>query len=113
MIVIVTVFEAAGLTLSEKTESMLLRTPDRAPRTSPLVIEAAGQRHRQTTQVVYLGGIVDAIADFTPDIKLWVRLAWACGSRFKQERYDMEAAPFHSESARAKGRGDEDPAVRV
>ena len=45
MAVIVTVFEAAGLTVSErKTESMLLRTPGQAPRTSSLVIEAAGQR---------------------------------------------------------------------
>ena len=45
MTVIVTVFEAAGLTVSEeKTETMLLRTPDQAHRTSPLVIEAAGQR---------------------------------------------------------------------
>ena len=45
MTVIVTVFEAVGLTVSEiKTETMLPRTPDQAPRTSPLVIEAAGQR---------------------------------------------------------------------
>ena len=44
--VIVTIFEAAGLTVSEKkTETMLLRTPDQPPRTSPLVIEAAGQRY--------------------------------------------------------------------
>ena len=45
MTVIVTVFEAAGLTVSaKKTETMMLRTPDQALRTSPLVIEAAGQR---------------------------------------------------------------------
>ena len=50
MTVIVTVFEAAGLTVSEKTETMRLRTPDQSPGTSPLVIEAAGQRYRQTTQ---------------------------------------------------------------
>ena len=46
MTVVVTVFEAAGLTVTEKTETMPLRTPDQAPRTSPLVIEAAGQRYR-------------------------------------------------------------------
>ena len=51
MTVIVTPFEAAGLTVSEKkTETMLLRTPDQAPCTSPLVTEAAGQKYRQTTQ---------------------------------------------------------------
>ena len=48
--VIVKVFEAAGLTVSEKTETMLLRTPDQAFYTSPLVTEAAGQKYRQTTQ---------------------------------------------------------------
>ena len=46
MTVIVTVFEAAGLTVSEKAETMLLRTPDQVPCTSPLVIEAGGQSCR-------------------------------------------------------------------
>ena len=69
MTVIVTVFEAAGLTVSEKTETMLLRTPDQAPCTSPLVIDAAGQRYRQTTQFSYLGGLIDASADIMPEIK--------------------------------------------
>ena len=34
MTVIMTVFEAAGLTVSDKTETMLLRTRDQAPTTS-------------------------------------------------------------------------------
>ena len=43
--VIVAVFEAAGLTVSErKTETMLLRTPGQTSLAPPLVIEAAGQR---------------------------------------------------------------------
>ena len=68
MTVIVTVFEAAGLTVSEKeTETMLLRTPNQAIRTSPLVVEAAGQRYMQTMQFLYLGGLVDASADIMPD----------------------------------------------
>ena len=46
MTVIVTVFEAADLNVSEKkTETMLLGTPNKAIRTSPLVVEAAGQRY--------------------------------------------------------------------
>ena len=46
MTVIVTALEAAGPTVSEKkTATMLLRTPDQAPRTSSLAIEAAGQRY--------------------------------------------------------------------
>ena len=61
MTVIVTVFEAAGLTVSEKkTETMLLRTPNQATRTSPLVVGAAGQRYMQTMQLLYLGGLVVA-----------------------------------------------------
>ena len=94
MTVIVTVFEAAGLTMSEKTETMLLRTPDRAPCTSPLVIEAAVERYRRTTQFLYLGGLIDASADIMPEIKRRVRLAWACYSRFTRELCNMEAAPF-------------------
>ena len=92
MTVIVTVFEVAGLTVSEKTETMLLRTPDQAPCTSPLVIEAAGQRCRQTTKCLYLGGIIDASTDIMPEIKRRVRRAWVCYSGFKRELYDMEAA---------------------
>ena len=72
--IIVTVFEAVDLTVSEKTETMLLRIPDQAPRTSPLVIEAAGERYRQTTPFLYLGGLVNASADITSDIKRRVRL---------------------------------------
>ena len=78
IIVIVTVFEAAGLTVSEKkTETMLLRTRDQALCTSPLVIEAAGQTYRQTTQFVYLGDLIDASADIMPALKRRVRLPWA------------------------------------
>ena len=68
MTVIVTVFEEAGLTVSEKkTETMLLQTPDQAPCISPLVIEGASQRYRQTTQFWYLGGLIDASADKIPE----------------------------------------------
>ena len=95
VIVIVTVFEAAGRTVSEKkTQTILLRTPDQAHCTSPLVIEAAGQRYRKTTQLLYLGGLIEASAEIVPEIKRRVRLAWVCYNRFKRELYDMEAAPF-------------------
>ena len=107
MTVIVTVFEAADLTVSEKKiETMLLRTPDQALCTSPLVIEAAGQRYRQTTQFLYLGGLIDASADIMPEIKRRVRLAWACYSQHG-------GCPVRSEVAHANGRGDGNPAVRV
>ena len=51
MTVIVTVFETAGLTVAKrKTETMLLRTPGQTSLAPPLVVEAAGQRYRQTNQ---------------------------------------------------------------
>ena len=53
--VIVTAFEAAGLIVSEKKEeTMLLRTPNQSPQTSPLVIEAAGQI--ETYDAVFIPG---------------------------------------------------------
>ena len=46
MTVIVAVFEATGLTVSEtKTETTFLRTPGQTSLASPLVIEAAGQKY--------------------------------------------------------------------
>ena len=57
MTVIVTVFEATGPTVSEKkTETMLLRTPNQAIRTSPLVVEAAGQRYIHADDAVSVLG---------------------------------------------------------
>ena len=50
--IIVAVFEAAGLTASEKkTETMLvlLITPDETTLAPPLVIEVEGQMYEQTT----------------------------------------------------------------
>ena len=87
--------QAAGLTVSEKkTETMLLRTPNPAIRTSPLVIEAAGQSYMQTMQFLYLGGLVDASADIMPEMKRRIRPAWACYNRLKRELYVMEDATF-------------------
>ena len=44
--VIVTVFEAADLAISEKKTETLLRTPDQAALTLTLVIEAADLRYK-------------------------------------------------------------------
>ena len=61
---------------------MLLRTPNQAIRTSPLVVEAAGQSYMQTIQFLYLNGLVDASADIMPEVKRRIRLARACYNRF-------------------------------
>ena len=93
--VIVTVFEAVGLTVSEKeTETILLRTPNQALQISPLVNEAAEQRYRLTMQFLCLGGLGVASAVIMPETTQRIRLAWACYNTFKRELYDMEDAPF-------------------
>ena len=92
--VIVTVFEAAGLTVSErKTEMMLLRTPGQTSLAPPLVIEAVGQRCRQTNQFSHLGGVIHECADFSFEIERWIRLIWACFKRFGPEC--MMGRPLH------------------
>ena len=55
---------------------MLLRSPDQATCTTPLVIEAAGPRYRHKTQFLYPGDLIgayDASADIMPEIPfdLW------------------------------------------
>ena len=95
MTVIVTAFEAAGVTAvsEKKTETMLLHTPNQVLLASPLVVEAAGQRYMHMMQFLYLGGLIDANAGIMPEIKRRIRLAWARYDRFKREQYDMEDAP--------------------
>ena len=48
-----------------KTETMLLRTPNKVLPTPTLVVEA-GQRYKQTMQFLYLGGLINASADLMP-----------------------------------------------
>ena len=97
MTVIVTVFEAAGLTVSQKKTgdySMLFRTRDQTSTAPSPVIEAAGQKYRQTTQFLYLGGIIHENADLWREIERRIRLMLACFKRFGTELYDTKAAPI-------------------
>ena len=60
--VIVTVFEAAGITVSEKkTDTALLLAPDHALWSSPLVIEAGSQRSIRAKFLCF-SGLVNASA---------------------------------------------------
>ena len=77
-----------------KTDTMLLRTLNLVLPTSPLAVEAAGQRYIQAMLFLYLGGLIDANADIMPEIKRRIRLTWACYDRFKRELCDMEDTPF-------------------
>ena len=96
MTVLVTVFEAADLTVSgNKTETMLLRTPDQTTLAPPLVIEAAGQRYEQTTQFLYLsGGFPHETADLSLEIDRRIRLMRACLKRLGPELDAKTTAPL-------------------
>ena len=95
MTVIVTVFEAAGITVSDKkTQTMLPQTPHETTLAPPLVIDAAGQRYEQTTQFLYLGGITHGNADLSLEIDRRIRLMRACLKRFGPELYDRTTAPL-------------------
>ena len=75
MTVIITLFEAAGLTVSEKkTETVLLRTPHQASLAPPLVIEAPGQKYRRTTQLLYLGSVIHESTDLSLEIERRTRV---------------------------------------
>ena len=69
MYVIVVACQEFGLTVSEKkTEAMhLWSQPNTA--SNALRIEAAGQRYKQTTEFVYLGGATIESADLDTEIK--------------------------------------------
>ena len=71
---------------------MLLRMPSQTSLAPPLVIEAAGQRHRQTNQFLYLGGVIHESADLSFEIERRIRLMWACFKRFGPELYDGTTA---------------------
>ena len=85
--VIVTVFEAAGLTVSgkKKTETMLLAAWGLASWAPPFVI-------RRSRAVNNLGGVIHEDADLMVEIKRRVRQMWACYKRFGPELYGIATA---------------------
>ena len=100
MTIIVEVFGAFGLTVSEKkTETLSMRAPEKQSKKEgspppPLIIEAAGQKYAQTAQFRYLGGLVNEDGELTQEINHRSRAAWACIRRFSQELFDRPRAPW-------------------
>ena len=85
MTIIVEVFGAFGLNVSEKkTETLLMRAPEKAqqPGETPtpplpvLEIAAAGQKYHQVHQFVYLGGLITEDTDITRDINRRTKISW-------------------------------------
>ena len=89
MTAVVTVFEVADLTVWEKkTEAMSMKIRDLASRAPPSIIEAAGQRYKQTMQCTYLDGVIHEDAGLMVEIKRRVRLMRACYKRLSTELFN-------------------------
>ena len=57
-----------------------------------LRIEAAEQRHKQTTEFVYLGGAISESADLDIDIERRIGVAWASVRKYSSQLYDRRNA---------------------
>ena len=103
MRVIVKVFGAFGLTVSEKeTENLLMWAPEKAqqpgetptPPLPALEIAVAGQKYHQVHPFAYLGGLITEDADITRDITRSTKIAWRCFRKFSTELFDRSSAPL-------------------
>ena len=87
--VIVVVYAAFGLTLSEaKTEIMCLRIKEMPESTATFSVEAAGQVYNQTNGFVYLGGNINHNADLCIEVNRRIRSAWCSFRKYTLELYD-------------------------
>ena len=91
MAVLVEVFGAFGLTISEsKTETMCMPIP-RAPATQ-IVFNATRQQYRQTTSFTYLGSAVTETPNLPDEIDRWIRAGWMRFRRYTRELNDRPKA---------------------
>ena len=90
--VIVVTCQEFGLTVSEKkTQAMHLWSHSHTA-SNALRIEAAGQRYKQTTEFVYLGGAISESADLDIEIKRRIGAAWASVTKYSSQLYDRRNA---------------------
>ena len=93
-----------GLTASEKkTEAMHLWSHPHTA-SNALQIEAAGQRYKQTTECVYLGGAISESADLDIEIKRRIGAAWASAIKYSFQLYDDGTPRCRSRSSYSKRR---------
>ena len=90
--VIVVACHEFGLTVPEKkTEAMHLWSHPHTA-SNALRIEATGQRYKQTTEFVYLGGAISESADLDIEIKRRIGAAWASVRKYSSQLYDRRNA---------------------
>ena len=90
--VIVVACQEFGLTVSyKKSEAMHLWSHPHTV-SNALRIEAVGQRYKQTTELVYLGGAISENADLDIEIKRRIGAAWASVRIYSSQLYDRRNA---------------------
>ena len=90
--VIVVACQKFGLTVTEKkTKAMHLWSHPHTA-SNALRMEAAGQRYKQTTEFVYLGGAISESADLDIEIKRRKGAAWASVTKYSSHLYDRRNA---------------------
>ncbi|CAM9739406.1 unnamed protein product, partial [Ascophyllum nodosum] len=77
--------------IRKKTEAMHLWSHPHTT-SNALRIEAAGQRYKQTTDFVYLGGAISESADLDIEIKRRIGAAWASVRKYSSQLYDRRNA---------------------
>ena len=94
MDVIVVACQEFGLTVSQKKTEAMHQWSNPNTATNALRIEAAGQRYKQTTEFVYLGGAISESADLDTEIKCRIGAAWASVRKYSSQSYDRRNAPL-------------------
>ena len=85
---IVVACQEFGLTVSEKKNEAIHLWSHPHTASNALRIEAVGQRYKQTTEFVYLGGAISESADLDIEIKRRIGTAWASLRKYSSQLYD-------------------------
>ena len=90
--VILVACQEFGLTVSEKKTAAMHLWSHPNTASNALRIEAAGQRYKQPTESVYLGGAINESADLDTEIKRRIGTAWASVRKYSSQLYDRRNA---------------------
>ena len=90
--VIVVACQEFGLTVSEKKTKAMQLSSHSHTAANALRIEAAGQRYKQATDFVYLGGVISESAELDIEIKRRIGAAWASVRKYSSQLYDRRNA---------------------
>ena len=91
MTVFAEVFDAFGLTISEKKTEIIWMQTSRAPAT-PIAFDFEGQQYRQVIYFAYLGGTVIEFSNLSTEVGRRVIVGWMGFSRCKLELNDHPKA---------------------